>query len=140
MSSGRLRTATWYRDETGWSEVEEQVQWIERSNPAGGRTLGSRIDFLCRQTFDQALRGALIRKPSATIYVLRVQAGPFAYRLPFFEPLCRGGELIVFTECVKRDELGRAAYAALIERAEARHRDWIERNCEKKKEAADERR
>jgi hypothetical protein len=106
MRSAFLRDAEWYKDETGWSEVLEQVKWIERSNPTGGRTLASRIDYLRRQTFDQALRGALIRKPSATIYVLRVQAGPFAYRLPFFEPLCRGGELIVFTECVKRGRDG----------------------------------
>jgi len=102
------------------------VRWIERSNPGGARTILGKIDHLCRQAFDQALRSVLIRKPSATIYVLRVQTGPFAYRLPFFEPLCRGGELIVFTECVKRDTLGRAAYAALIERAEERRRDWIE--------------
>jgi hypothetical protein len=134
MSTAYLRDAEWYEDEKGWSEVEEQVQWIERSNPGGARTILGKIDYLCRQTFDQALRGTLIRKPSATIYVLRVQTGPFAYRLPFFEPLCRGGELIVFTECVKRDELGRAAYAALIERAEERRRDWIERNCKKEKE------
>ncbi len=129
MSSAYLRDAEWYKDEKGWSEVEEQVQWIERSNPGGARTILGKIDYLCRQTNDQALRGTLIRKPSATIYVLRVQTGAFAYRLPFFEPLCRGGELVVFTECVKRDQLGRTAYAALIERAEERRLDWIERNC-----------
>ena len=135
MSSGFLRRAVWYRDDKGWSEVEEQVRWIERSNPVGARTILNKIDFLCRQTFDQALRGELIRKPSAAVYVLRVQTGSFAYRLPFFEPLCRGGELIVFTECVKRDELGRVAYAALVERAEERRLDWIERNCANEEEA-----
>jgi hypothetical protein len=138
MSSAYLRDAEWYKDETGWSEVEEQVKWIARSSPAGARAIDSKVNYLRAQTFDRALRSGLIKKPSATVYVLRIQTGSFAFRLPFFEPLCRGGRLIVFTECAKRDELGRAAYAALIERAEERRLDWIERNCEK--EEADVRR
>lgn len=125
-----LRKAAWYTDAKGWSEVAEQVRWLARSNPDAARTIAAKIDLLRQRTFDGALQGRLIKKPTATIYVLRVQSGSVAYRLPFFEPLCRNGELIVFTHCRKRDELDRASYAALIERAEERRRDWIERNCE----------
>lgn len=129
MAHYPLRKAEWYRDARGWSEVAEQLRWLTRSNPRAARAILNKIDTIRQVSFEEALRGPLLKKASPTIYVLRVQSGSIAYRLPFFEPLCRGGELIVFTHCGKRDELDRAAYTALIESAEERRRDWIERNC-----------
>lgn len=79
-------------------------------------------------TFDDALRSRLIRRPSATIFVLRVQSGPVSYRLPFFESPC-GGAVIVITSVEHRRDLRGDAYGALLEEAERLRRDWIERNC-----------
>lgn len=126
-----LRKATWYTDAKGWSAVAEEFRWLARSNPKAAGAIWAKIDLVRQLTFERALQSRLIKKPTATIYVLRVQSGSVAYRLPFFEPLCRGGELIVLTHCRKRDELAPASYAMLIERAEERRRDWIERNCER---------
>lgn len=131
MTQNLLRKAEWYRDARGWSEVAEQLRWLARSNPKAARAIWSKIDIVRQAVFEEALQGPLLKKATATVYVLRVQSGPVAYRLPFFEPLCRGGELIVFTHCRKRDELDRAAYAGLIESAEERRLDWIGRNCER---------
>lgn len=129
MAPDFLRDSVWYVDANGWSEVREQVNWIARSNQRALRAIDSRIHVLRRAPFRQALENRLIKKPSPTIYVLRVESGPVSYRLPFFEPLCRGGELIVFTHCVKRSELRGMRYEVLIEEAERRREDWIARNC-----------
>jgi hypothetical protein len=134
MSLDDLRDSVWYTDSDGWSEVAEQVGWIARTNDRAMRSIATRIRLIRRQRFRDALASGLIKKPSATIYVLRVESGPVSYRLPFFEPLCRGGKLIVFTHCAKRSDLRGARYGALIEEAERRRRDWIERNCEEEDE------
>jgi hypothetical protein len=129
MASDSLRDSVWYRDADGWSEVAEQVGWIARTNERATRAIATRIRLIRRQSFREALESGLIKKPSPTIYVLRVESGPVSYRLPFFEPLCRGGKLIVFTHCAKRSDLRGARYGSLIEAAERRRQDWIERNC-----------
>lgn len=124
-----LRKIAVYRDVRGRSQAEEQLARVAKSDACGSRAIEKKIRLLRKLTWDQALQSRLIKKPTSTIYVLRVQSGPVSYRLPFFEPLCRGGKLIVFTHCERRADLSEAAYAALIKEAERRRQDWIARNC-----------
>lgn len=137
MGTEFVRDATWYTDAEGWSEVAEQVRWIARSNQRAMRAIDNRLRLLRRQSLREALESRVIKKPSPTIYVLRVESGPVSYRMPFFEPLCRRGELIVFTHCAKRSDLRGGRYGMLISEAERRRQDWIERNCTPDAEDAD---
>jgi hypothetical protein len=124
-----IRDAELYVDEQDHSEIVEAMRRIAREDERGIRTIRKKIDLLRQTSFEDALRSRLIKKPSATIYVLRVQSGPVAYRLPFFEPLCWWRKLVVFTHCVQRSELRGDGYRKLLEEAETRRLDWIERNC-----------
>ncbi|HEX2094655.1 MAG TPA: hypothetical protein VHG28_19780 [Longimicrobiaceae bacterium] len=111
----------------------KQLGAIARSDARGYRTIQNKITLLRQQTLQDALQSKLIRKPSATIYVLRVQSGAaVSYRLPFFEPLCRHGSLIVFTHCERRRGLQGDAYSTLIEQAETLREEWIQRNCKER--------
>lgn len=125
------RDAEFYRAPDGSSDVIDELRRVQRSDPRALRTIQNKIDLLRQQTLDDALRSELIRKASATIYVLRVQGGAsVAYRLPFFEPLCRGGSLIVFTHGEQRRDLRGDGYGSLIVKAESARMEWIDRNCD----------
>ncbi|MET0397048.1 MAG: hypothetical protein ABW277_09520 [Longimicrobiaceae bacterium] len=124
-----LREVELYTDARGRSQVGDQLKRIARSDARGKRAVQNKIDLLRQQSLDDALRSRLIKKPSATLYVLRVQSGPVSYRLPFFEPPCRGGALVVLTSAVHRRDLRGDSYAELLEEAERLRQDWIERNC-----------
>jgi hypothetical protein len=83
-----------------------------------------------RQTTEEALRSELIKRGTASIYVLRVQSGAaVAFRPPFFEPLCYETAVAVFTHCVPRRALRGQAYARLLGEAEERRVDWVGRFC-----------
>lgn len=124
-----LREVELYTDARGRSQVHDELQRIARSDARGKRAIQNKIDLLRQQSLDDALRSRLIKKPGATLYVLRVQSGPVSYRLPFFEPPCRGGALVVLTSAVHRRDLRGDSYAELLAEAERLRHDWIERNC-----------
>ncbi len=129
MAPRYVREVELYTDARGRSRVQDELKRIERSDARGIRAIQNKIGLLRQQSFDDALRSRLIKKPSATIYVLRVQSGPVSYRLPFFEPPCRGGAIVVLTSAVHRRDLRGGSYAELLEDAERLRADWIERNC-----------
>lgn len=119
-----------YVDAKGRSEIGDQLRRIDKSNERASRAIHAAIKLVCREPKLDALLGTRwLKKPSATLYVLRVQTGPLGYRLPFFEPKCRDGTVLVFTHCEKRARLTAGSYADLIEEAERRRADWIERKC-----------
>jgi len=130
MTPRYVRDVELYVDTRGRSGVEDDLRRIARSDARGIRSIRNKIDLLRQQSFEDALQSRLIKKPSATLYVLRVQSGPVAYRLPFFEPPCRGGAIVVLTSCEHRRDLGGDSYGDLIAEAERLRLDWIERNCE----------
>lgn len=129
MAPRYVREVELYTDARGRSHVHDELKRIARSDARGNRAIQNKIDLLRQQSFDDALRSRLIKKPSATIYVLRVQSGPVSYRLPFFEPPCRGGAIVVLTSAVHRRDLRGGSYEELLEDAERLRADWIERNC-----------
>lgn len=129
MASSYLREVELYTDARGRSGVGDELKRIARSDARGTRAIRNKIDLLRRQSLDDALRSRLVKKPSATIYVLRVQSGPVSYRLPFFEPPCRGGALVVLTSAVHRRDLRGESYGDLLADAERLRDDWIDRNC-----------
>ena len=129
MAPRYLREVELYTDARGRSRVLDELKRIARSDARGRRAIQNKVDLLRQQSFDDALRGRLIKKPSATLYVLRVQSGPVSYRLPFFEPPCRGGAIVVLTSAVQRRDLRGDSYAELLADAERLRRDRIERNC-----------
>lgn len=129
MSPRYLREVELYADARGRSHVQDELKRIARSDARGSRAIQNKMDLLRQQSFDDALRSRLIKKPSATLYVLRVQSGPVSYRLPFFEPPCRGGAIVVLTSAVHRRDLRGGSYAELLEDAERLRDEWIERNC-----------
>lgn len=93
-----LRDWEVYVDSRGRSDVEEQFARLAKSNLRAMRIIHGGLRTVFREPdLDVLLRGRWLRKPSATIYVLRAQSGPVGYRLPFFVPLCRAGRLIVVT-------------------------------------------
>jgi hypothetical protein len=124
-----LREIEFYEDVRGRSEVKDAIRAITKSDPRGARAIDIRLVMLRQLPFTSALESGLIKKATPTIYVLRVQSGPVSFRLPFFEPLCRGGKLVVLTACEYRSVLRRDRYKALIESAERRREDWIRRFC-----------
>lgn len=128
MPKKYLRQVELYSDALGRSSVQEELKRIARSDARGIRTIENKLDLLCQQTFEDALRSRLVKRPSATIYVLRVQSGAVAYRLPFFESPC-DGSLVVVTGVEQRRDLRGGAYGGLVEEAERLRQDWITRNC-----------
>jgi len=129
MAPKYVRQVELFTDARGRSRVADELKRIARSDARGKRAIENKIDLLRQQSFEDALRSRLIKKPSATLYVLRVQSGPVSYRLPFFEPPCRGGALVVLTSAVHRRDLRGDSYTELLEEAERLRQDWIERNC-----------
>ena len=129
MALRYIREVELYTDARGRSRVQDELKRIERSDARGIRAIQNKIGLLRQQSFDDALRSRLIKKPSATIYMLRVQSGPVSYRLPFFEPPCRGGAVVVLTSAVHTRDLRGGSYTELLEDAERLRADWIERNC-----------
>lgn len=129
MAPRYVREVELFTDARGRSWVADELKRIGRSDARGIRAIRNKVDLLRQQSLDDALRSRLIKKPSATLYVLRVQSGPVSYRLPFFEPPCRGGALVVLTSAAQRRDLRGNAYAELLEEAERLRQDWIQRNC-----------
>lgn len=129
MAQRYIRDVRFYEDAEGRSEVGEELIRIRRSDVRGFRAIENKIELLRQQTFGDASRSKLIKRPSKHIYVLRVQSGPVSYRLPFFEPPCGGGAVIVMTDCEHRRDLRGDDYDALVEKAERLREDWISRNC-----------
>jgi hypothetical protein len=129
MAPRYVREVELFTDARGRSRVADELKRIERSDARGIRAIQNKLGLLRQQSFEDALRSRLIKKPTATIYVLRVQSGPVSYRLPFFEPPCRGGAIVVLTSAVQRRDLRGASYAELLADAERLRGDWIQRNC-----------
>jgi hypothetical protein len=129
MAPRYVREIELYADARGRSTVREELDRVTRSDIRGIRAIRSRFDLLRQQSFEDALRSRLIKKPSSTIYILRVQSGPVSFRIPFFEPTCRNGAVVVLTGCAYRRDLRGEAYKSLIEEAEVLRLDWIARNC-----------
>jgi|SRR3954464_11793637 len=115
-----------YVDVRGRSDVKEELAKLGRSDRRGLKTVYNRIEVLRQLTFQQALAAGVIKQPTATIYVLRVQSGPVSFRLPFFE--VPGGKLVILTHLAYRSTLRGDRYKALIEAAELRRQDWLRRN------------
>lgn len=129
MTPRYVREVELFTDARGRSGVADELKRIGRSDARGIRAIRNKVDLLRQQSLDDALRSRLIKKPSATLYVLRVQSGPVSYRLPFFEPPCRGGALVVLTSAAHRRDLRGSSYAELLANAERLREDWIQRNC-----------
>jgi hypothetical protein len=125
-----VREVETYEDAAGRSDVTDAIVRLGRSDPRAARTIRRRIDLLRQQpSLGAATRGKLVKQATGTLYVLRVQSGPVAYRLPFFESPCHAGKLVVLTHCEHRSLLRGDRYKRLLEAAEKRRRDWIRRNC-----------
>ncbi|HEX8246477.1 MAG TPA: hypothetical protein VF541_23435 [Longimicrobium sp.] len=129
MEPAFLRDVEFYVDIAGRSEVMKQLATIAKSDTRGSFAIQSAMKILRQLGWQELLAAGYVKKPTPTIYVLIVQSGPVAYRLPLFEPLCRGGALVVITHCEKRATLRRDAYQRLIDAAEKRRQDWLRRYC-----------
>jgi hypothetical protein len=126
---GNHREVDVYVDAAGRSDVRDELARLAREDKRGFKTVQSRIQMLRLVTLQQALESKLIKQPSGTIYVLRVQSGPVSYRLPFFEVPGSNGKLVILTHLAARTTLRGDRYKALIQSAERRREDWIRRNC-----------
>ena len=118
-----------YVDIAGRSDVKDALRTISRSDRRGSRAIESRLRILreCESLADLTAT-SIVKRPTAHIYVLRVQSGSISYRLPFFEAPDRGGKLVILTHCEYRSLLKGDQYRALVEAAERRRQDWIRRN------------
>jgi len=56
-----------YADARGRSTVREELDRVTRSDIRGIRAIRSRFELLRQQSFEDALRSRLIKKPSSTI-------------------------------------------------------------------------
>jgi hypothetical protein len=118
-----------YTDVAGRSDTADALAKLSRSDPRGYRSVGRSIRMLKQMDLRQALANKLVKQPTSTLYVLRVQSGPVSFRLPFFESPCHAGKLVLLTHCEHRSVLRGDRYKALLEAAERRRQDWIRRNC-----------
>jgi len=118
--------------------MRAMMQRIARSDRRAIRAIENRIDMLRQVDLRAALRTDLLKQPTSTIYVLRVQSGPVAYRLPFFESPCDRGKLVVVTHGEHRALSKGDRYTQRINAAERRRDDWIRRNCGPGEEKQDE--
>lgn len=123
-----------YVDVAGRSEVTDALRAIGRSDRRASRAIKNRLRILRQcESLAGALAARVIKQATATIYVLRIQSGPVAYRLPFFEAPDRGGKLLILTHCEHRSQLRGDRYKALLEAAERRRQDWIRRHPKEEK-------
>ena len=124
------RDVVMYTNAAGRSDAREALIQIAKSDRRAARAIDNRIRVLRQHLrLSDALAAGVIKQPTATIYVLRVQSGSVSYRLPFFEARDSGGDLVVVTHCEHRSLLRRDGYKLLIEAAERRRQDWITRNA-----------
>ncbi len=129
MAPGNLREVAFYEDVRGRSDTSDELEKLARSDRRGYGAILRRIDLLRKTELRHLLQMQVVKQPTATLYVLRVQSGPVSFRLPFFESPCHSGKLIVLTHCEHRSLLRGDRYKALIQAAERRREDWIRRNC-----------
>jgi hypothetical protein len=121
-----LREVDVYVDVAGRSDVGDAMEALAKSDPRAAKAVNARVDMLRRLTIRQALERKLIKQPTEFIYILRVQSGPVAFRLPFFA--APGGKLVILTHLASRSVLKGERYKALIQAAELRRQDWMRRN------------
>lgn len=134
MGKKYVRQVEFYRDVTGRSDVADAIRQLSRTDERAARAIDNRIDLLCQMDLREAVRvHKLVKQPTSTIYVLRVQSGPVSFRLPFFESPCHDRKLVVVTHCEHRSLLRGDRYKALIQAAERRREDWIRRNCQEQR-------
>jgi hypothetical protein len=118
-----------YVDVAGRSDVSDALDRIAMSDVRADRAINARIRLLRQHSsLRGALEGGLIKQPTPTIYILKVQSGPVSYRLPFFESPDHEERLVILTHCEHRAVLRGDRYKAMIEAAERRRQDWIRRN------------
>lgn len=115
-----------YVDIVGRSDVAEAMEALAKSDRRAAIAVAARMEMLRRLSLRQALERKLIKQPTKFIYILRVQSGPVAFRLPFFA--VPGGNLVILTHLVSRSVLKGDRYKALIQAAELRRQDWMRRN------------
>ena len=135
MESVAKRDVEVYVDVAGRSDTADALRQLARSDPRAFRTIQNKIELLRQMELRQALESRLVKQPTATICVLRVQSGPVAFRLPFFESPCHGGTLVLLTHCEHRSLLRGERYKAMVEAAERRREDWVRRHCKEERHA-----
>ena len=133
MTSGNLREVEFYQDVRGWSDTKEALDRLAASDLRAHRTILKKMRMVRQLDLRKAIETDLVKQPTATIYVLRVQSGPVSFRLPFFESPCHGGKLIILIHCEHRALLRGDRYKAMIDAAERRREDWVRRFCKEPK-------
>lgn len=129
MGPGELREVEFYRDVAGRSDVDEMLDRLWASDRRGFRAVQQKIQILRQIDLRKARETDLVKQPTATIYVLRVQSGSVSFRLPFFESPCHAGKLVLLTHLEHRSNLRGDRYKAMLDAAERRREDWIRRYC-----------
>lgn len=135
MEAGTRREVEVYEDVIGRCDVADALKKLARSDPRAYRTIQNKIELLRQVDLRQALSTMLVKHAAGAIYVLRVQSGSVAFRLPFFESPCHDGKLVLLTHCEHRSLLRGDRYKAMIEAAERRRQDWVRRHCKEKRNA-----
>jgi hypothetical protein len=135
MTPVYVREVEFYADALGRSDTSDTLDRLLRSDPRAYWAIINKIELLRQLQIRQAVAGRLVKQPTATIHVLRVQSGPVSFRLPFFESPCLAGKLVVLSHCEHRSLLRGDRYKLLIEAAERRREDWIRRNCKEERHA-----
>jgi hypothetical protein len=115
-----------YVDVAGRSDIADALEGLAKSNPRAAKAVNARVDLFRRLTIREALERKLVKQPTEFIYILRVQSGSVAFRLPFF--VAPGGKVVILTHLVSRSVLKGERYKALIHAAELRRQDWMRRN------------
>lgn len=124
-----LRDVDVYVDVAGHSDTADAIERLRQTDDRAYRAITRKIALLRQMDMRQAIEADLVKRPTATIHVLRVQSGPVAYRLPFFESPCHDRRLVLLTHCEHRSSLRGDRYKMMIEAAERRRQDWVRRFC-----------
>ena len=133
MGPGIQREVEFYKDVRGRSDTGDALDRLAASDPRAYRAVLKKMHILRQIDLREAIALEIVKQPTATIYVLRVQSGPVSFRLPFFESPCHERKLVVLTHCEHRALLRGDRYKAMVDAAERRREDWVRRHCKERK-------
>lgn len=114
-------TARYYADAAGWQPVKDFLSELEAIDPDQADTVYLKFELFAARGWDESVACGLLKHVDGKNFEIKLKGGGQARILGF---AWRKMFIATAAEIKKKDELD----PTTIEQAEARRRDWIERN------------
>src|SRR2546425_3347733 len=113
--------ARYYEDSTGWQPVKDFLEELESVDSDQADTVYRKLELFAARGWDESVKCGLLKHVNGKNFEIKLKGGGQARVLGF---AWRKAFIATAAEIKKQDELD----PTTIEQAEARRKDWIERN------------